>query len=1697
MRYHRYFWLLLIVLASLPGATRSQSWITSVSPAAYSAVAPTNANIVVSFSVSIAPQTLNNATVRVWAEQSGAHSATLTYDQGTRVLTIDPAAEFFPGERVDVALARSILGAGGDSLPGFSYSFMVRPTGGSGSFDPRSEYAVGVGAVNMLMHDFNRDGVVDLEYLDTNPSNNRIFFVDFHSNGWNVAASVYLAWPPVSMVAGDFDNDSQSDFAITKGNDALTIVERNQYGAYAEDMFVPVGYSASHIQVAELNGDGAQDLIVGRRGANSMEVLLNNGGGWFGGPSSGYAPASPSSAVPADMDLDGDMDILVAQSEIGTVRIYLNNGRGSFPDSLQVPVGGHPAALAAGDLDGDHLPDFVAADSIGGSITIVQNSGVAGFSTKGSLAVGGSGPLRVLLADFDSDGDLDIATMNRASKSISIFKNLGGMAFSRTAVIGLEYTPNDFSAVDWDLDGDLDLFAISDQINMFSILTNRAGVPRIYCGASSGDFGGTSVDTMTSRKFWVYNVGGTADLKVHVQHGPNPQFVVSPESLTIAPDDSASLTLGFTPTLCSSYADNFTLTHNDPLSGPLQIPLQGYGKVIKRTDPGAQKAWQSGTVPVTLTFAEPMDPVTISDATISIFGSRSGRHHTKNVAVSADKRSATFEIDGALITEETVTVTLSTAMRTTRGSTIVQPYSWSFKMRASQGTAHFAHPQLIADFSLPTGVLAGDLQQGDGRADLVVQNPQRLLVLKAIDTGWVAINVHDSLGSDARPVGGASLADVPGNGGVGILFGTWNESQTQRDARYMWWDPASSRQKIFGPMPDGANGSVTGDFDSDGDLDVLFSMLWQHSVQYFQNNGTWPFLSEAHQVNGGPTTLASADFDGDGISDVVASATGRDDIVFCRNMNWPFGTFLNVARVFVGQEPWPIAVADFNDDGRPDLAVGAYEANSISILLNRGNFEFQRVQIDVPGKPRNLVAADFNGDGNIDLAAAIEDAGKIMAWTNNGAGQFTKVLEEKVGAVAYGVEVVDNRRDGHANLIVTFDSHIAIMKNKPPAPEIEVLQSTVTFLNTRVGTTGTKSFFIRNPGTAPLLVSEMKGNNTAFSLSCSTLEVAAGDSQRVDINFTPTGPHATVDTIRILCNDVATPAMNVLVLGTGSPVESLTPAQNGKVRVTGDSIQIAFLEDVDAGSLGAGNIVLSSRWRAFDPNAFSSIASVSGRSLTYKGLPPFLPGENLAVTITSRVRIGSPAVPSSPLSWSFRAASMGGTGAFEEHSTWPGNDMISPTFLDIDKDGDLDAVYSDWDQTEAVILSNDGTGSFALKQRISLGKWCTSIASADFDGDGDQDIALSQQAYVNAITILNNDGTGNFTASQPVECPSDPGRIIAADYDNDGDADILFSANGCIQVLDNDGTGHFTLRQVSSPGALDLQAVADFDNDGFLDVCTMKIWPGELALYSYDGIGAYLRRCDFFVPGSCLQRATVGDFDGDGLCEIAVGGLDATWQTCIQVLKNHGSWDFPVESTVSISDYPYDLGVGDLDGDGDLDLATAGMDIANAKVTVALNDGTGHFKQKQVLDVGADPTGIDAGDFDNDGALDLMVNSRTGKVIQFLKNGFVLSVKGSDDMVPKEFSLEQNYPNPFNPSTTIRYELPRPSQVTLTVYDILGREVSVLVNERRDAGVHEVKFSAKGGSASGGDAAGLASGVYFYRLTAGSYVETKKLLLVR
>lgn len=119
-----------------------------------------------------------------------------------------------------------------------------------------------------------------------------------------------------------------------------------------------------------------------------------------------------------------------------------------------------------------------------------------------------------------------------------------------------------------------------------------------------------------------------------------------------------------------------------------------------------------------------------------------------------------------------------------------------------------------------------------------------------------------------------------------------------------------------------------------------------------------------------------------------------------------------------------------------------------------------------------------------------------------------------------------------------------------------------------------------------------------------------------------------------------------------------------------------------------------------------------------------------------------------------------------------------------------------------------------------------------------------------------------------------------------------------------------------------------------------------------------------------------------------------------------------------------------------------------------------------------------------------ITDATTGTMLRLL-NGWGLklgiTVGVNDNELPTNFELNQNYPNPFNPTTTISYSLPKTAFVTLKIFDTLGREVTTLVSENKLPGKYEVQF----------DGTKLSSGVYFYKITAGNYIETKKLILIK
>ncbi len=178
---------------------------------------------------------------------------------------------------------------------------------------------------------------------------------------------------------------------------------------------------------------------------------------------------------------------------------------------------------------------------------------------------------------------------------------------------------------------------------------------------------------------------------------------------------------------------------------------------------------------------------------------------------------------------------------------------------------------------------------------------------------------------------------------------------------------------------------------------------------------------------------------------------------------------------------------------------------------------------------------------------------------------------------------------------------------------------------------------------------------------------------------------------------------------------------------------------------------------------------------------------------------------------------------------------------------------------------------------------------------------------------------------------------------------------------------------------------------------------------------------------------------------------------------------------------------------------TSYTDTLNSKIVLVIVNNESGSKDINVTLNGGTTTGfsryITSEDDDVEQMEDLDITGNTfsttlpkESIITFVSKDFVaVSNEHEERNYPREFALKQNYPNPFNPVTTISYYLPATSNVTLKVYNLLGQEVASLVNGLMSAGEHKASF----------DASTLSSGIYIYRIEAGSYTDTKKMMLIK
>jgi hypothetical protein len=208
----------------------------------------------------------------------------------------------------------------------------------------------------------------------------------------------------------------------------------------------------------------------------------------------------------------------------------------------------------------------------------------------------------------------------------------------------------------------------------------------------------------------------------------------------------------------------------------------------------------------------------------------------------------------------------------------------------------------------------------------------------------------------------------------------------------------------------------------------------------------------------------------------------------------------------------------------------------------------------------------------------------------------------------------------------------------------------------------------------------------------------------------------------------------------------------------------------------------------------------------------------------------------------------------------------------------------------------------------------------------------------------------------------------------------------------------------------------------------------------------------------------------------------------LELFVAHGATDAPSINVVVRNLGPLfeNVGYGDVTGYAAIAPGVYTVDLVDSATSTILDSFNVDFSALANNAIGVFASGfLDTTANHNGLAFGLYAVLTTGQVIEL--PAIPTAIAGQPALIPREFDLYQNYPNPFNPSTTIEFDLPKTSEVTLKIFNILGEEVATLVSNRLSAGSYSYEW----------DASNLASGVYLYKLQAGDYVEKRKMILLK
>ena len=427
-------------------------------------------------------------------------------------------------------------------------------------------------------------------------------------------------------------------------------------------------------------------------------------------------------------------------------------------------------------------------------------------------------------------------------------------------------------------------------------------------------------------------------------------------------------------------------------------------------------------------------------------------------------------------------------------------------------------------------------------------------------------------------------------------------------------------------------------------------------------------------------------------------------------------------------------------------------------------------------------------------------------------------------------------------------------------------------------------------------------------------------------------------------------------LAQAPQVTSTSPQQNELNVAANTNVSVTFDADMDEASINASTFVLSVRSTGFHEGTITYDSQT--KTATFNPWQDFKAGELVTVVLTTGIQSSGGTPLDNSFIWSFTILANQGPCAFVHSSYSTGLGPWAVFCADLDQDGHIDLATAVSTTGTVSVFLNNGDGTFGPRSDYPLGnmRFPHSICAADFDGDGDVDLATANSISYDVSVLLNN-GDGTFAPRSDYPGGGIGESIFAADLDGDGDIDLAAGGN----VFLNNGDG--TFGSYSDVPCVHVCA-GDLDGDGDLDLA--GTFDDDVSIHLNNGDGTFVPDSAYPAGGSSILA---GDLDGDGDLDLAAAGWGSDE---VSVLFNDGDAIFSSIAVYPVVELPYSVTACDLEGDGDLDLVA--VSYIPEPPSVLLNNGDGTFFPCSTLKVGG--MCVFAADLDNDGDMDLGTGGR-------------------------------------------------------------------------------------------------------------------------